>query len=174
MRTVHLTDEILQERLDSGRFENAEHARHYRKCPVCRDTAARYRLLGRWLSESEPSFALPPDFADSVLDHLPGRDGHRSGRTVMFWILGGVLGTAGAGFAILRLQWFQPFAAFGRTASSIFQAVTGPLAVCIQEFNPGAAPFAYKLMMSCLLFLLAGILDAVMRHFKEVLVDKNR
>lgn len=174
MRTVHLTDEIIQERLVSGRFENADHARHFRGCPYCRDTAARYRLLGRWLAESEPGFELPPDFTDSVLSRLPARDNRRSGRTAVLWTLGGIFGAAGAGFAILRFQWFQPFAALGRAAFSFFQAITGELTVCVREFSPEAAPFAYKLMMSCFLLLLMGILDAAMRHFKEVLVDKNR
>ena len=174
MRTVHLTDEVIQQRLESGRFENADQARHFRSCPDCRDTAARYRLLGRWLRESEPGFELPPDFENAVLNRLPERDDRRPGRAAVLWTLAGIFGTAGAGFAVLRFQWFQPIAALGRAASSLFNAVTGQLAVCVQEFDPGTAPFAYKLLMSCFLLLLAGILDEAMRRFKEVLVDKNR
>ena len=174
MRTEHLTDEIIQEWLESGRFENADHARHFRSCPVCRGTARHYRLLGRWLGELEPEFTLPPEFVDSVLNRIPERKDRRLGRSAAFWILGGLLAAAGAGFTILRFNWFQPFAALGSAALSLFHAVGGQLDACLREFSPGSAPFAYKVMMSCFLLLLAEILDAAMRRFKEVLVDKNR
>jgi hypothetical protein len=173
MRTRHLTDEAIQSYLEAGRFESAEHALHFRGCPACRETAARYRLLGRWLGEAEPRFTLPADFIPSVLERLEAPADAARG-SVPRWILPVFFLAAAAVLAILRLHWFQPFLAVTRAASSILGEIVDPLAAAARAFRPGADSFRYWLLMSCAILLLAGIMDAVMRRFKEVLVDKHR
>jgi len=173
MRTRHLTDEVIQSYLEAGRFQNAEHALHFRGCPACRETAERYRLLGGWLDAAEPRFALPADFIASVLGRLKGPAGAARG-PVLRWILPAVFFAAAAVLTILKLHWFQPFLAVTRSASSILGEIVDPLAAAARAFRPGADSFKTWLLMSCAILLLSGIMDAVMRRFKEVLVDKHR
>jgi len=173
MRTSHLTDEVIQSYLEAGRFQNAEHALHFRGCPACRETAARYRRLGSWLDAAEPRFALPADFIPSVLERLESPAVAARG-SVLRWILPVFFFAAAAVFAILRLHWFQPFLAVTRSASSILGEILDPLATAARAFRPGADSFKTWLLMSCAILLLSGIMDAVMRRFREVLVDKHR
>ena len=173
MRTRHLTDEVIQSYLEAGRFQNAEHALHFRGCPACRETAERYRLLGGWLNAAEPRFALPADFIASVLGRLKGPAGAARG-PVLRWILPAVFFAAAAVLTILKLHWFQPFLAVTRSASSILGEILDPLATAARAFRPGADSFKTWLLMSCAILLLSGIMDAVMHRFREVLVDKNR
>lgn len=169
MRTRHLTDDIIQSYIEAGRFENAEHALHFRGCPSCRETAAAYRRLNRWLDTAEPGFVPPADFIPSVLARLGG-----SPRPILRWILPGTAAAGAVVFAVIRFRWFGPFLAVYRAASAVLGGIANPLLASAREFRSGGGSFKYWLLMSCAVLLMACILDAAMRHFKEVLVDKNR
>jgi hypothetical protein len=169
MRTRHLTDDVIQSYIEEGRFENAEHALHYRGCPSCRDAAAAHRRLNRWLGSAEPGFVPPPDFIPSVLARLDG-----SPRPILRWILPGTAAAGAAAFAVIRFRWFGPFQAVYRAASAVLAGIADPLLASAREFWSSGDSFKYWLLMSCAVLLMACILDTVMRHFKEVLVDKNR
>jgi hypothetical protein len=169
MRTRHLTDDVIQSYLEAGRFEIAEHALHFRGCPSCRETAAAYRRLGLWLGSADPGFAPPADFIPSVLARLSG-----SPRPVLRWILPGIAVAGAAAFAVIRLRWFEPFLAVYRTASAVISGIAVPLLDSARAFTSGGDSFKHWLLMSSAVLLMVCVLDAAMRHFKEVLVDKNR
>jgi hypothetical protein len=173
MRTRHLTDEAIQSFLDAGLFRNSEHALHFRACPACRDAAARYRLLNRWLESEEPRFPLPADFIPSVLDRLCGPAG-AARRSVRRWILPAIFIAAASAAAILRFGGVQPFLAISREVSSLLHGIVDPLIASAPAFRPGADSFKHWFLLSCAILALAGIMDACMRRFKEVLVDKQR
>jgi predicted anti-sigma-YlaC factor YlaD len=172
MRTRHLNDETIQSYLEAGRFQSAEHALHFRGCPACRETAARYRRLSRWLDSAEPRFTLPPDFIPSVLNRLE-RPAAAAWGSVLRWILPAVVFSA-AVFTVFRFQWLKPFLAVTRSASALLGDIFNPLIDSARAFRPGADPFRHWLLMSCAILLFAAVLDVVMRRFKEVLVDKHR
>jgi hypothetical protein len=168
MRTGHLTDDVIQSYLEAGRFESAEHALHFRGCPSCRETASAYRRLSRWLGAEEPGFVPPDDFIPSVLARLGG-----SPRPFPLWIFAGVAAAGAAVFAVIRFRWFGPFLAVYREASAVISCIADPLIASARAFGSGGDSFKHWLLMSCAVLLMACILDAAMRHFKEVLVDKN-
>jgi hypothetical protein len=71
MDNGHLTDEQIQEILDAQAFAHAAFPPWHVK--TCRSCAERYRGFQRLYEglNLDPGFALPADFADSVLDRIP-------------------------------------------------------------------------------------------------------
>jgi hypothetical protein len=173
MRTIHLTDEAVQSYLDSGRFENAEQALHYRKCRACQKIAERYRLLGRWLSAAEPAFSLPPDFTASVAARLP-KIRSRGNGFLIAWILLACVGIASALVLFPQFHMVKPFMAVVRMYAPFLRGMVDSFTVFIRSSSPAADPLTRWLGASGLALLFALLMDPLARRFTEVLVDKNR
>jgi len=71
MNNGHLTDEQIQEILDARMFHSGPILpMHLGTCASCQKRLESFRQLYACLA-ADPGFALPPAFADSVLDKIP-------------------------------------------------------------------------------------------------------
>lgn len=67
---MHLTDDHIQDYLDGNLAPVDPAILHLKECPDCQKAVEDYRALYQGL-ETDPGFALSPNFADKVVANLP-------------------------------------------------------------------------------------------------------
>lgn len=163
MDNGHLTDEQIQEILDAQALAGAAFPPwHLKTCASCQERFHAFQRLYEGLA-LDPGFALPPDFAESVLERIPIR------RPAFFKspILPVAL-ACGAGALLLAGLWvfvdMKPLANGSlRTLNSlrlVFRPLAGHFSDLLSWFSGSARLFIY----GGLALLSASLVDRILRR----------
>jgi hypothetical protein len=132
MKTIHFSDEQLQEILDDQTFQSEPvPPLHLKTCPDCRERYESFRRLYAGLAV-DPGFSLPPGFADAVLERIPAP-------RQVFWRQPAAKIALAAGASALGLAGLFIFVDMRPLAGGwlrIFSALDGSLRTLSEQFRP--------------------------------------
>jgi hypothetical protein len=163
MTNAHLSDDRIQEILDElASRPGRPFPAHVLACPFCRERVDQYQRLYAGLA-ADPGFALPPAFADALLNGIPPRQPavwHRPAARIAL--------VAGASTLVLAgLSLFvdlKPLAAAAARIGNSFAAAFRLLSAPIQQLQAGLHSSFGLLILGGLGLLVAAVFDQILQH----------
>lgn len=163
MSHEHLTDDQIQEILDARLPEPGPFLPwHLRDCPGCRERFEAFQRLYAGLA-ADPGFALPPGFADAVLEKIPAARLTFFRAKVTPLHLSLAAGTLGVLALAIWLDWrplLSGWASLAHLLDRSFQLLAPPLRGLLSLLGGSARPF----VIGGLGLLSASLLERVLRR----------